>query len=466
LLFNSFVFLFAFTPIVLLGWWLLRRPSWRLAFLTLASYFFLGWWAWWFVPIMIVSTTADYVGGRLIARAAGGRRRKSILAAAIAVNLAILGYFKYRGFFLDSLDGIAAAVGAGRPFPALSVILPIGISFYTFNAMSYAIDVYRGVVQPARSLLHYTAFVSMFPHLVAGPIVRYADIDHQIENLEPRLTAPLAASGLYFFACGLAKKLLIADLLAPHVNALFGAPDHLGLLSAWTAALAYSLQLYFDFSGYSDMAVGLALLLGFRFPQNFDSPYKSINIADFWRRWHMSLSFWMRDYLFIPLGGSRGSRLMTLRNLMATMFLGGLWHGAGWTFVVWGLLHGCYLGGHALFKQARLTPPGAWLNRLITFVAVVAAWVVFRAPNLSVAGRVLGAMVGLQGMDSLARLRSQVGIGLAAAIIALLVFVNWAPNTWEITLRPRRRYAVVLGLLLAAAILTITKPSPFLYFQF
>ncbi len=466
MLFNSFVFLFAFTPVVLLVWWLLRPPTWRLAFLTLASYFFLGWWAWWFVPIMIVSTTADYVAGRFISRSTSVRRRKSILAAALVFNVAILGYFKYRGFFLDSLDGIASALGAGRPFPALSVILPIGISFYTFNAMSYAIDVYRGIVQPAKSLVHYTAFVSLFPHLVAGPIVRYADIDHQIENLEPRLTAPMAASGLYFFSCGLAKKLLIADLLAPHVNALFGAPDHLGLVSAWTAAVGYSLQLYFDFSGYSDMAVGLALLLGFRFPQNFDSPYKSVNIADFWRRWHMSLSFWMRDYLFIPLGGSRGSRLMTLRNLMATMFLGGLWHGAGWTFVVWGMLHGVYLAGHSLFKQAHLTPPGVWVNRLITFVAVVAAWVVFRAPNLSVAGRVLGAMAGLHGVDSLAHLRSQVGIYLAAAIVALLVFVNTAPNTWEITLRPRLRYAIVLGFMLGAAILTITKPSPFLYFQF
>ena len=343
---------------------------------------------------------------------------------------------------------MASALGAGRPFPALKVVLPIGISFYTFNAMSYAIDVYRGVVQPARSLLHYTAFVSMFPHLVAGPIVRYADIDHQIENLEPRLTAPLAASGLYFFACGLAKKLLIADLLAPHVNALFGAPGHLGLLSAWTAALGYSLQLYFDFSGYSDMAVGLALLLGFRFPQNFDSPYKSVNIADFWRRWHMSLSFWMRDYLFIPLGGSRGSR-QTLRNLMVDHVPRRPLARRRLDVRRLGTAPRLLPGRPRAAQQARLTPPGVWLNRLITFVAVVAAWVVFRAPNLSVAGRVLGAMVGLQGVDSLARLRSQVGIGLAAAIVALLVFVNSAPNTWEVTLRPRRRYAVVLGLLWA-----------------
>src|SRR4029079_4725762 len=222
---------------------------------------------------------------------------------------------------------------------------------------------------PARNVIQYAAFVSMFPHLIAGPIVRYADIESQLERLKPRLTSGLAASGIFFFSCGLAKKLLFADALAPTVDQLFARHETLGFVSAWGAALGYSLQLYFDFSGYSDMAVGLAFLLGFRFPQNFDSRFKAVNMSDFWRRWHMSLSFFLRDYLFIPLGGSRGSRAETLRNLLIVMFLGGLWHGAAWTFAVWGLLHGVFLVVHAVASGAGLTPRSVIVNRAIAFIA-------------------------------------------------------------------------------------------------
>lgn len=321
MLFNSFIFLFAFLPVTLAVYWSLRRPRWRFAFLALASYVFYGYWDWRYVPLMIASTSVDWLAGRAIARSESPRRRRLLLASALTINLAVLGYFKYRGFFAGSLDGLGSLLGLGRPLPALAVVLPIGISFYTFNAMSYAIDIYRRKVAPARDYIDFAAFVSMFPHVVAGPIVRYSDIDAQLRDPEPRLSASLAASGLYFFTCGLVKKVLIADALAPHVNALFGDPAHLGFVAAWGAAVGYALQLYFDFSGYSDMAVGLAFLLGFRFPQNFDSPYKAVNISDFWRRWNMTLSFWFRDYVFISLGGSRGSRLATLRNLLITMAL-------------------------------------------------------------------------------------------------------------------------------------------------
>ena len=232
-------------------------------------------------------------------------------------------------------------------------------------------------------------------------------------------------------------------------------------MSAWGAALGYSLQLYFDFSGYSDMAVGLAFLLGFRFPQNFDSPYKSVNISEFWRRWHMSLSFFLRDYLFIPLGGSRGSRAQTLRNLMIVMFLGGLWHGAAWTFVLWGVLHGVYLVVHALARGAGLTPPWEWVNRTITFVAVVAAFVIFRAASVADAFDVLSGMVGLHGAGVIS-----FGARYALLVAGLLVFVNVAPNTWEVTVRPTPRVAGALGLIAAFAVLQIAEPSPFLYFQF
>jgi alginate O-acetyltransferase complex protein AlgI len=465
-LFNSYEFLFVFLPVVLLGWWWLRPPPLRLAFLTASSYVFYAWWDWRFLPLMIASTTVDYVAGRALVRLDDGRRRRAVLVAALAANLAMLGYFKYAGCFVDSLDGLGSALGMGRAFPELSIVLPIGISFYTFNSMSYTIDIYRRQVEPARSVLHYAAFVSMFPHLIAGPIVRYSTIDTQLRRLTPALSWELAASGMFFLSSGLVKKLLIADTLAPHVDRLFAGHAGLGLLGGWAAAAGYALQLYFDFSGYSDMAVGLAFLLGFRFPQNFDSPYKARDISDFWRRWHMSLSFWLRDYLFIPLGGSREGRLRTLRNLGVTMFLGGLWHGAAWTFVVWGLVHGVFLIAHNVLHRAGLSPSSAVVNRAVTFGCVAAAFVIFRAPNLHVAGDMLAAMAGLNGVESMAVAHAEIGTRLAAGIAALLVFVNLAPNTWEVELRPRPVYGLALGAALAAAVLTIGNPSPFIYFRF
>jgi alginate O-acetyltransferase complex protein AlgI len=467
MLFNSYGFLFVFLPVVLVGWWTIRIPAARLAFLTASSYFFYAWWDWRFLPLMIAATTVDYVAGRALIRFDDdARRRRLVLIAALSANLAMLGYFKYAGFFVDSLDGIGSTFGLGTPFPELHIVLPIGISFYTFNSMSYTIDIFRRQVQPARSLLHYAAFVSMFPHLIAGPIVRYSTIDAQLRRLTPRLSWELAASGMFFLSCGLAKKLLIADTLAPHVERLFGSHDQLGLAGGWTAAIAYALQLYFDFSGYSDMAVGLAFLLGFRFPQNFNSPYKAANISDFWRRWHMSLSFWLRDYLFIPLGGSQNGRWRTLRNLGVTMLLGGLWHGAAWTFVVWGLVHGVLLIAHNVLRRAGLTPPSVAVSRTITFACVAAAFVIFRAPNLHVAGDILSAMAGLHGVESMTAIHTLVGARLVLGIAVLLAFVNLAPNTWEVELRPRPLYGLALGGALAAAVLTIGNPSPFIYFRF
>ena len=461
MLFNSYIFLLVFLPATLLIYWLIPRGALRLAFLALASYVFYIYWDWRYLPVLLLSTSADWIAGEVMARTADRRVRAAALVTAIAVNLAFLGVFKYAGFFLDQLNGVAALFGGAEPLPVLRLVLPIGISFYTFNAMSYAIDIYRGKVRPAKDYVHYAAFVAMFPHLVAGPIVRYADIDRQLRRMEPRLTAGLAGTGLYFFAMGMAKKLLFADLLAPYVNDLWAHHAGLGLAGGWTAAVGYALQLYFDFSAYSDMAVGLALLLGFRFPQNFDSPYKSVNISDFWRRWHMSLSFWFRDYVFIPLGGSRRGSLRTLVNLLVVMGLAGLWHGAAWTFVLWGLLHGAYLVVHAVAAKAGLAPRWTWLNRGLTFVAVVVAWVFFRATSLGQAGDVLAAMSGARGLAG-----ASVAPTLAALIVAGLVWVNAAPNTWEVRLQPRPGWALACGLLLGAAVLTIAAPSPFLYFQF
>jgi alginate O-acetyltransferase complex protein AlgI len=467
MLFNSYSFLFGFLPCVLAGWWGLRawrRP--RLAFLTASSWFFYAWWDWRYLPVLILATSVDYLAGGWISSSEDEWRRRILLAISLTTNVGILAYFKYAGFFFGSLNGIGRAVGLDPRLPSLHILLPIGISFYTFNSMSYTIDIFRRRVDPTRSPLEYTTFVSLFPHLIAGPIVRFTDLAGQLRRLPPRLTADQASRGMFFLACGLVKKLLIADQLSPHVSRLYASHAHLGLLTGWAAAVGYSLQLYFDFSGYSDMAVGLAWLLGFRFPQNFDSPFKAENISEFWRRWHMSLSSWFRDYLFIPLGGSRQGTRRTIRNLVLTMFLAGLWHGAAWTFVVWGLVHGVLLGGHAVLRRAGLTPGYAALNRLITFALVSAAFVVFRSPGLGTAGDVLGSMVGLHGLDPARRLDALLPLRFVLLVGVLLLFVNLAPNTWQIRIRPRVWQGAVTGAAAAVAIMTIAQPHPFIYFQF
>jgi alginate O-acetyltransferase complex protein AlgI len=467
MLFNSYSFLFGFLPCVMVGWWCLAR--WlrlRLAFLTGASWFFYAWWDWRYLPVLILATSVDYAAGHLIARTEAEARRRLLLAASLTTNIGILAYFKYAGFFLGSLNGIGRAVGVGAQLPSLHVVLPIGISFYTFNSMSYTIDIFRRRVEPTRSLLEYTTFVGLFPHLIAGPIVRFTDLAGQLRRLTPRLTSEHASLGVFFLSCGLVKKLLIADQLHPYVTRLYAAHAHLGLLTGWAAAVGYSLQLYFDFSGYSDMAVGLAFLLGFRFPQNFNSPFKAQNISDFWRRWHMSLSSWFRDYLFIPLGGSQRGARRTVVNLVATMFLAGLWHGAAWTFVVWGLVHGTLLGGHAVLRRLGLTPRSVTLNRAATFALVCAAFVIFRSPSLPVAGDVLASMSGLHGLDPAGRFDALLPIRFGLLMAALLVFVNIAPNTWQIRIRPRILHGLATGLAAAIAVMTISQPHPFIYFQF
>src|SRR5436309_2300370 len=467
MLFNSYVFLFAFLPAVLVGWWGLSRwKPLRLAFLTAASWFFYAWWDWRFLPLMLSTTTVDYVAALWIARTEDERRRRVLLIGSLSINLGLLGYFKYAGFFVGSLDGIGHALGLPVDLPRPSILLPIGISFYTFNSMSYTIDVFRRRVTPTKHPLEYTTFVALFPHLIAGPIVRFSDLAEQLRRPRPFLTSKAASVGLFFLACGLTKKLLIADQLNPYVDRLFAHSGDLGFLTSWAAAFGYSLQLYFDFSGYSDMAVGLAWLIGFRFPQNFNSPFKAQNISDFWRRWHMSLSAWFRDYLFIPLGGSRRGPARTTMNLVLTMVLAGLWHGAAWTFVVWGLFHGVLLGTHGLLRKVGLTPSSLLFNRTVTFLFVVAAFVVFRAPDLSTAGSILSSMLGFGGLDHAGALHQFLPARFLILLGALLVFVHAAPNTWQIRARPRILYGLATGTAAAIAIMTIASPHPFIYFQF
>jgi len=466
-LLNSYSFLLIFLPVVVVLYWLVPRGYPRMLLLIAASLLFYGLWDWRYIPLLLGTTLVDWVAGHYLAGSeaeGGSRRRKLVLAAAVAVNLALLGYFKYRGFFVESLDGIMSLFGAGKPFAALKLLLPIGISFYTFAGISYAVDMYRGQYPRAKSVIHYLAWVTMFPYILAGPIIRYGHVGEQLEHSQQRFRWALVGTGLFFIVMGLAKKMLVADMLAPYVDDLFAHHAHLGLFSGWAAALGYTLQLYFDFSGYSDMAVGVAIMIGLRFPQNFDSPYKAVNPSDFWRRWHMTLSGWLRDYLFIPLGGSRGGTARTVRNLLITFLLGGLWHGPAWTFVFWGLLWGVYQSVHVVARRYGLTPRWVWLNRVLTFVAATVAWVFFRATSLRAAGDVLRAMVGLNGLSGQGILR--VAPLLAALIAGGLLWVNLLPNSWEIQPRPRFRYALLLGIVFAAALLAMSKPSAFLYVQF
>ena len=462
MLFNSYVFIFAFLPMVLGGWWLWRNhPHHRLAFLTLASYFFYGWWNWKFVPLMIASTAVDHLAALRIHASEDPRVRRRWLICSMTFNLMVLGIFKYLGFFMTSAQGMAHALRLDLDVPLWHIVLPIGISFYTFNSMSYTIDVYRRLVKPAPSILHFSAFVAMFPHLVAGPIVRWADMEHQFQRLKRALTAEQAAHGIYLFSLGMAKKLLIADQLAGPVNAFFTSPNDHGATASWILVTGYGLQLYFDFSGYSDMAVGLAHFLGLQFPQNFNSPYKAQNPSDFWRRWHISLSTWLRDYLFIPLGGSKGGRWKTLRNLAITMFLGGLWHGAQWTFVLWGIYHGVLLALHALLRRQKVVEFSLAGRRVVTFVLVTLGWVLFRASTIAKAGTIYLNLFGRNGLGEVDLSRSYLLLFAVA-----LAITQFAPNSWELELQPRRSWAFACALLLCAAILLLTSASPFLYFQF
>ncbi len=415
--------------------------------------------------------------GQVAVRSEKPAVRKALLAASMTANLGLLAIFKYFGFFTQIASGLSQAVGAGK-LPIVELILPVGISFYTFESMSYTIDVYRGIAKPAASYLDYACFVSMFPHLVAGPIIRYSDILHQFRE-DDRFTRPApewgrVGRGLVFLTIGLAKKMLIADRLAEWVNPLWadfhvGHPMRIG--ACWAAVLGYTYQIYFDFSGYSDMAVGLGHMFMIKFPQNFDSPYKATDASDFWRRWHITLSTFLRDYLYIPLGGNRRGSIFQYRNLMITMLLGGLWHGAGWHFVFWGGWWGLMLVVHHAVRKRDWLPSndrleGYWFNRCLTFFLAVVGWVFFRADNLPAAWRMLGRMfvaVRDHGRD-LVKEPGQMWV-----IIGLCcIWCSFFPNSFEVAenIKLKKRYAVLAGATLAFCVLSFGQRSVFLYFQF
>jgi alginate O-acetyltransferase complex protein AlgI len=408
MLFSSYTFLFQFLPAVALAFAAARRHSPRAGILVLvaASLLFYGAWRPVYLLLLLASIAANFSLGLLME---SPRRRRSVGMCGVALNLLLLGYFKYTNFVLDSVTALT-----GAPPPHLDIMLPLGISFFTFQQIAYLVDVMRGA-KIERDIVSYTLFVSFFPHLIAGPLVHHAEMIPQFKRARTLRSAVLAARGAAIFAAGLFKKVVIADNLAQFVSPVFAHLDAGGGVTpswAWLSTLAYTLQIYFDFSGYSDMAIGLALLFGIRLPVNFRSPYKATSIIDFWRRWHITLSRFLRDYLYIPLGGNRLGEPRRYVNLMLTMLLGGLWHGAGWNFLIWGGLHGLYLGinhlwqksrGVAAKEQVKASPSNhlvAVASWAVTFAAVVVAWVFFRAKTVASASAMLGALFGMSATNS------------------------------------------------------------------
>jgi alginate O-acetyltransferase complex protein AlgI len=517
-LFNSYPFLFGFLPLVLAGFYLLAKRGQRLAagWLGAASLLFYGYWDSTYIVLLGASILFNYAVGRGISAAlARGdtARRKLLLAGGVTVDLALLGWFKYANFFVANVDG-----AFGVDLPLLDIVLPVGISFFTFTQIAYLVDAARGLAREY-SLIHYTLFVSYFPHLIAGPILHHKEMIPQFRDAATySVRYDCLARGIAFFAIGLVKKVVLADGVAVYVAPVFAAAGHgdaLTFLEAWGGALAYTLQLYFDFSGYSDMAVGLSLLFNVQLPFNFNSPYKARNIIDFWRRWHMTLSRFLRDYLYFALGGNRRGVARRYVNLLLTMFLGGLWHGASWTFALWGLLHGLYLVvNHAwqgLTADVRIASRGgALLARLaaqaLTLLAVIVAWVFFRAPSIDSALQLLASMAGLHGITLPEGVGQHVPAALAPALGALgvqfgkvganfhglpqllwigaLFAVCFAlPNTQQLVdgvdrqsaaagrlanwrWAPSPAWAAVLGLAAAWCVLQLGKITEFLYFQF
>jgi alginate O-acetyltransferase complex protein AlgI len=474
-LFPTVTFAF-FLVIVLPASWLLmpRLTVWR-PFMVAASYVFYGWWDWHFVFLLVGSTLGNQLAAQAIHRERRQGRRKAILAAAVCGNLGVLAYFKYAGFFLSSATNVVDRIGLDVAPRIVSVTLPVGISFFTFMALSYVIDTYRRDFRPV-SLPLFAVYLSFFPHLVAGPIVRPAELVPQLETpRDPRRVDAARAFGL--IVTGLFMKVVIANFLASEiVDSVFGAPGEHSSLETLVAVYGYAVQIFADFFGYTNIAIGVALLLGFQFPQNFDSPYAALSVQDFWRRWHMTLSRWLRDYLYIPLGGSRGSRLATYRNLMLTMLLGGLWHGAAWTFVAWGGMQGLGLVLNRFLQdrrrarglpEPRVSAFGRAWRRLLTFNFVCLAWVFFRADSFGAARDVLKQLFVAWGRPS-----PLVSTGVVLAI-AVGIGMQYVPRRVPelVMARFSRLSPLAMGVSLAVVLVAIGAMgpqgvAPFIYFRF
>ncbi len=471
MLFNSYPFVLGFFPVLILAYALVTESRWQSLtpwLLVGASLFFYAWWNPAFLPLFLFSIAFNYSWALLLrhdgsqaARTSG--RRKLVLGAGIAVNLALLFYFKYRDFFVGSVD---AALGVH--WPLLHLALPLAISFFTFEQITYLMSSYRDE-EGTHDFVSYAMFITFFPHLIAGPIVRYREIYPQFNRGSVfRLSAANITPGLMIFAIGLFKKVILADTFRDYVESIFdGRMTTFAFTDAWGACLAFGLQVYFDFSGYSDMAIGLARMFNVRFPENFNSPFQSTSLIDFWRRWHITLSFFLRDYLYIPLGGNRCGELRRNLNLFITMVLGGLWHGANWTFIVWGALHGAVLGiNHYWRKLAIALPP--LLCWALTFVVVTVGWAFFRASTFDRAWAILRGMAGLNGL-SWGIYYQSLGRHQYIRLFIGLFIVLLCPNRQTImewNLENDYIYAGVFAVLTTVCLLSMANPPAFVYFQF
>ena len=461
MVFSSLHFLYIFLPLAMLAH-RFAPPRWRNGVLLAASIWFYAWGEPVYVGLMLFSVAWNYVTGLQLGAAARPSRKKRVLAGAVAVNLAVLGFFKYYGFLVRTLNG-----ALGLRLPDYNLPLPIGISFYTFQALSYVVDVYRGRTRPQDRLVDFAAYITMFPQLVAGPIVKYADIEAQLHKRSASLAQ--VGQGLERVILGLSKKVLLANNLGLLADAMRAAPQ-LSVLSAWLGAAAYTLQIYFDFSGYSDMAIGMGRMLGFSFAENFDYPYRARSVTEFWRRWHISLSGWFRDYVYIPLGGNRVGVGRHILNLLAVWLLTGLWHGASWNFVVWGLYYALLLIAEKYITGKALGRLPAGLARAVTLALVTVGWVIFSNTGFAAMGRYLGCLVGVGavGFADRAFLYALRSYGLLLAFAALCCGPGL--RQWQLKLTgrlPAVALALFAGLLGACtAYLVQGSYNPFLYFRF
>ena len=487
MLFNSYEFIFAFLPITFFVYFYLNSKRMTIlakGFLVFASLFFYSWWNIVYLPLILSSIFFNYLMGITLSKNKEGNKgfsKKSILIFAITSNLALLGYFKYTNFFLENFNGIF-----GSNIPLQHIILPLGISFFTFTQIAFLVDTYKNEVKEF-DLVRYMLFVTYFPHLLAGPILHHKEMMPQFANLKNSvINYRNIAIGLFIFSIGLFKKVVIADTFAVWATAGFDTATTLNLFEAWATSLSYTFQLYFDFSGYTDMAIGISLMFNIKLPINFNSPYKALNIQDFWRRWHMTLSRFLRDYIYIPLGGNKISSFRTYVNLLATFVIGGLWHGAGWTFIFWGFLHGMALIIHRVWTNLGFKMY-TWLAWFITFNFVNIAWIFFRAKNWEDAIKVLKGMVGLTGIviadkfsNKLAFLKSygvtfdkvteHIGDGdkslkwILIGLIFVLIFKN-SMEQWK-TFRFDYKSLFIAFVCFIYGILSLNKVSEFLYFNF
>jgi alginate O-acetyltransferase complex protein AlgI len=481
MLFNSYVFIFGFLPVTLIVFFVLTRFYSQKAakiWLTLASIFFYGYWNIAYLPLLLLSIAFNYYLGRAInATKPKSREAKILLWLGILADVGLIVYYKYAGFFVASANSLL-----NLDFAIPAVILPLGISFYTFTQIAYLVDSYKGETKDY-DFLTYILFISFYPQLIAGPLLLHTELIPQLQESKTfTLSYENLVQGFAWFCLGLAKKLLFADAVSVLVAPVFDNAAEVSFFEAWLGALSYTLQLYFDFSGYSDMAIGLALMLNIHLPINFNSPYKATSIIEFWRRWHITLSRFLRDYLYIPLGGNRLGETRRYINLMITMLLGGLWHGAGWTFVIWGGLHGAFLIINHAWRKLGFAMP-ALLGWLITFTGVVVSWVFFRASSIQDATEILLAMSGTEQIlipssyQNLLQGLSTLGVRFVddlpywrdpKIVVVLLLCVMLLPNTQQIMkyFKPNLWWVMGMSFVATLSLLSMNRISEFLYFQF